>query len=292
MTREGKKDRERYYAQLLLDGLISYVRLEDLDPPDFWVRRGPEQDIALEVTEYHPADDDADGVQRCAVEQRWRASLWPLIDQARRTRPALRSVRVTVGFKDRSLPGRRDHHRLAAEMVELVNSVVPRLGAAGNQIAIHFAPRETVARIPAPHGGWQFLPEEDWPISSRWLSFVKLMPWAGFDWFPWSCPQVEAAFVGPSSAEFNRILESKAAKAQNYPLNGAPLWLLILCDLGSDLKSHIFPTDAVELSEVFRMAFGSQFQFGESPFAQVWLLSAFSGNKIRLHPRQPLPPQL
>jgi hypothetical protein len=92
------------------------------------------------------------------------------------------------------------------------------------------------------------------------------------------------AWLGPDVEEFKRILEGKAKLAQGYGLTETPLWLLVVCEVFGDLESHVFPqseADVVALAATLRE---TGFDFDGGPFAEVWLFSAFTDTRRRLHP--------
>ena len=81
-----------------------------------------------------------------------------------------------------------------------------------------------------------------------------------------------------------RILEGKAKKARDYDLAGAELWLLVVCETHGDVESHIFPQGEDSVAVLDAQIRETGFDFAMGPFAEVWLLSAFTGNQRRIQP--------
>ena len=131
---------------------------------------------------------------------------------------------------------------------------------------------------------YYFLPAEKWPLSSRHLTSLSVTRYPFKGDMPWNCQDVMCAWVGPDKNEFARILKDKARKAQNYDLTGAVLWLLIVCETHGDLESHVFSQGAEEATLLETTIRDTGFDLTNGPFAEVWLLSALSGNQRRLHP--------
>jgi hypothetical protein len=283
MTTKSQKEGEERYVKMLLDGLTEYTSIEASERPDFWVRRSTVPDLALEVTEYHPAAEGLQGIRRSAVEARWWKELGHFLDRERRARPALQEVKVHLGFKDPRLPKRGEHADFARELVRLVEAVAPHANAPTEDIEVEFAPRAAVAAVGSRLGDSMFLAAEDWPESSERLSLLLVSRWPGVMWPPWLCQDVAAAWLSPSVEELRRVLAGKAAKAQGYNLGGAPLWLLVVCEVLGDLQSHIFPGSELDLAQLVAALQATGFDFQKGPFNQVWLLSAFGGGRLPLH---------
>jgi hypothetical protein len=288
MSNQSKYEREERHAKRFLEGLMEYAAIERVAPPlpgheghDFWVRRHASPTIALEVTEYHP---DEHGVPRVQSESRWHQGLEPELERLRRARPNLQDVGVRVSFRDRRLPKRRDQSALAQEIVELVEQVAPALPNSGGEIAVIFLPKEMIDRVPAAAQGCVFMSREEWPGCCEHLSDISVRRWDIIVWPPWTCPQVMAAFVGFTGDELAEILRVKAAKAPGYELGGAPLWLVVVTDLGNDVRSHAFPTNDDDVRRLADAIRASGFDFASSVFEQVWLFSEFTGCKLCLHP--------
>jgi hypothetical protein len=289
MTRAAQKAEEKHYVRAFLEGLTDYTSVEAGERPDFMVRRTAGPDIALEVTEYHQDAEGLVGIPRSAVEARWWKELEPLLEVERRTRPALKDVIVHLQFNGPELPKKGLHRELARELARLVESVALHAGA--HDIEVVFAPRATIAVVGSWMGGCLFLAEEDWAEASKCLSMLRVSRRPGLTGLPWTCLNVAAAWVGASENEFRRILDGKAAKAQTYTLGGAPLWLLIVCEVHGDVQSHIFPRTDFDLAQLAVSIQATRFDFQHGPFSQVWLFSAFGGGRLRLHPPQePEPP--
>jgi hypothetical protein len=287
MTTEAKKQAEERYARMLLDGLCEYDSIErGPERPDLWVRRSPTPDIALEVTEYHPLADGWPGSPRREVESRWWDGLAPAIEQERRARPALQDVRVRIGFKDARLPRRRVHAPLAAELVRLVEVVVPELAALPADTNVVLLAREDLARVPARAGNILFRAAEDWSLVAEHVSFLRACRWFGLRWPPWGCPESEGAWPSPVVEQLRRDLQRKADAAKGYQLDGARLWLLLVSEVDGDLQSHIFPRTDDDMAGLRAAVEATGFDFQNGPFSEVWLLSAFSGGRLRLHPCQ------
>jgi hypothetical protein len=288
MSNQSKHEHEGRHAKRFLEGLMAYAALERPAAPrlgreghDFWVRRHGAPTIALELTEYHP---DEHGVRRIEIESRWHRGLEPELERLRRARPNLQHVGVRVGFRDRRLPQRRDQSALARELVELVERVAPALANYAADIDVVFLPREMIDRVPAAVQGCVFVPQEDWPRCCQHLSGISVRRRDIIVWPPWNCPQVMAAFVGFTGDELAEILRVKAAKAHGYELGDAPLWLLVVTDLGDDVRSHAFPTNDNDLRNLAAAIRASGFDFGASPFEEVWLYSEFTGARLCLYP--------
>jgi hypothetical protein len=288
MTTTKQKEGEERYVKAFLDGLVDYTSLEQGERPDFSVYRGEVPVIALEVTEYHPEAEGLAGIRRAAVEARWWLQLEPLLDRMRRKSPALRGVQVLLQFNTPEVPKKSYHAAFASEFVRLVETVANQ--AQVREAEVEFAPRATVAQLGSNWGDSVFMPAEEWPQASRHLSTLRVTRWPIDVWPPWQCLNVAAAWLGPSLEEFRRILDGKAEKAQGYDLRGAPLWLLIVTEVVGDLQSHIFPANEFELDQLLTTLRASGFDFENGPFREVWLVSAFGGGRLRLHPLATSPP--
>jgi hypothetical protein len=284
MQQDDKKATERRYAAAFLANRIHYRSIEDSENPDFWVRRDKESDFGLEVTEYHPTADEVRGIQRREIESRWHDSLELKLNSIRRTKPELRNVHVRLQFKDPRLPKKKEHDEIAAEFLRLLSNVVNTRIAAAPELNIDFASRVEAEQCNRFNTGWTFLPKEDWPNCSRHLSPVSMRELVGIDWPPWSCTQVEVAWITPQSDEFKRILAAKAAKARNYDMGDNPLWLLVVVDLLGDTKSHLAMSGEEDVKELFATIYRCGFDFENSPFSEVWLLSALFRWDLRVFP--------
>jgi hypothetical protein len=81
--------------------------------------------------------------------------------------------------------------------------------------------------------------------------------------------------------------EAKVRKAMRDPARfvpGVPTWLLIVSDVTNDLTSHLFPTSQEDKDKLFKLINDCNFDFGNSPFAEVWLYADFGKRKLRLYP--------
>lgn len=284
MTRSSKKAAERRYVEAFLAGLVDHEGVEDSECPDFWVRRPSEGPLALEVTEYHPAAESDPRVRRRAVEGRWRNELLPALDRARRSDSALMHVELDLHFKSPRLPPRADHAALASEIVRLARWLAQTFAADGCHLEISFVPHSLAARISGVKDGHFFAAQEHWPVAARhvnWLRFADSRP---LKWPPWHCPAVDTAWLAVCPSELRSLLNTKAARAARFLLGGAPLWLLIVSDLPTDLQSEIFPTQPHDIAELRAAVRESAFDFSGGPFSEVWLMSAASGNRWCLHP--------
>jgi hypothetical protein len=137
--------------------------------------------------------------------------------------------------------------------------------------------------LPAGCPGEVFMPEEDWKIASA-VTSLNVSRHTGVSVPRWHCQNAATAWLGPDVDEFCRILQGKRKKAQKYNLSGAPLWLLVVCAMGGDLQSHIFPTNVEERTRFGEAVRQTGFDFAAGPFAEVWLLSAQGEGRIRLYP--------
>jgi hypothetical protein len=284
MTTESKKQAEERYVKMLLDGVTEYTSIEAGEKPDFRVRRPGALEIAIEVTEYHPAAEGLEGVRRSAVEARWWKELAPALDRERQTKPTLQDVQVLLGFSGRTPPTRGKHKLLATELARLIEQVAERL-VPGQEVEVTFLPANLIATMGGPWDDADFwAAEEEWPQLSKELSSLYVSRWPG-ERPNWRCQDVGTAWSAAEVEEFRRILEGKTAKAQHYDLGGAPLWLLIVCEVFGDLQSHIFPRTDADVAQLHAALEQTGFDFQGGPFSEVWLLSEFANCRLRLHPR-------
>jgi hypothetical protein len=165
-----------------------------------------------------------------------------------------------------------------------VEDVAGQLAHPGQEVEVEFLPRHTIAALGSRLENTLFLATEDWPQASKDVSLLHVSRWPGVTWPTWQCQDVATAWLGPDVEELRRVLEGKRAKAQHYDLGGAPLWLLIVSEVQGDLQSHIFPRNENDLAQLLDVLRQTGFRFEDGPFAEVWLLSAFSGGRLRLHP--------
>jgi hypothetical protein len=284
MTRASQKEAERRHVERFVAGFLDGVSVEPSERPDFWLRRTGQPGIGLEVTEYHPAAQRAPEVRRKEIESRWRQELWAELDRAGRARPSLHGLQVFLEFKNPRLPRRADQAGLAEELLRLVESLVPVLSER-REVKVSFVPRQKLANCPLPPGfEWTFLPEEDWPRAAEHIDWLSVTHYGLPFWLPWHCPSVDAAFVGPEPDEFSRIMEGKARKAAGYSPGDSPLWLLVICDTVGDVQSNIYPSFQGDWERLLSAVRATGFDFGASPFQEVWLFSATTGGRARLHP--------
>jgi hypothetical protein len=288
MTTAAQKEKERGQVEAFAAAALANVTsIDPSEKPDFWLRRDGATDVALEITEYHPAAHglEVEGVRRSEIESRWFSEFWPALDAKRRKRPLLRHAQAYVHFKDPRLPKRRDHDPLVSELVGLVEFLASQQSTCPRRsICAAFAPGTTQLKFPCSK--WVILPAESWPRSHSHLSCVEVESFSGIEWPQWLCPALTGAFVGPSVDEFKRIFEGKTAEAKSYQLGGAPLWLLVVCDLVPDVQSHVFPRSEDNLARLTAAIQATGVSLVESPFAEVWLFSQFSQASLRLFPRE------
>jgi hypothetical protein len=109
-------------------------------------------------------------------------------------------------------------------------------------------------------------------------------------WPRWTCPQTDAGYTQITAGRFRRIFDDKDSKVreacqdiQRFP-PGVHLWLVIVSDMPTDLTSHLFPTNEEDREELFRAMHESGYEFSTSAFAEIWLYSEFSGEKLQLFP--------
>jgi hypothetical protein len=275
MTTEAKKKTETRHVKAFLDGLVEYVALDPCEQPDFWVRLPTPPDIALEVVEYHPNTDG--DIRRTQVEAIWWKNLEPLIIQKS---AHIMDVSVHLSLNEKCLPTQRKCEAMASDLVRLVETVIgnPNFCNAGTMVVFV---RNATQAPGCP--GEIYLPEENWKIASILTSLtVSRHPDVPIPF--WHCQNAATAFLGPDEDEFCRIFESKRERALKYSLGMAPLWLLVVCATGSDLQSHIFPTNPADRERLAEVVRQTGFDFAAGPFTEVWLLSAQGAGRIRLYP--------
>ena len=285
MTTELQKKIERGYVDQFRKAHPNWFEIVEGEKPDFRVRRASGGDIGLEVVEYHADSQAVPGQKRVASEARWWKGLWPLLEQERQCLVDLRGVGVHLRFNDTRIPEKRDQQAFACELLQVIR-VAAAQGVPGRPADVVFAPQATIEEASRLMPEYYFLPEEKWPLTSKNLSSLSVSRWPINAWVPWHCLNVIGAWVGPDKNEFARILEGKAKKAQDYDLVGAELWLLVVCETHGDLESHIFLQTEDDVAVLETMIRETGFDFAMGPFAEVWLLSAFTGNQRRIHPAQ------
>jgi hypothetical protein len=219
--------------------------------------------------------------------------LWPKVDELRRNQVTLQGIYGFVVFSDNKLPPlrRQEADQFADELVTLAAQISQALGAAG-ELKISFLPRADLERLPFTLPGLRLFPNEDWPLIPQHLGAVTFTRIPD-RWPRWACPQTDAGYTQMQSGRFRRIFDEKDLKAreasqdvQRFP-PGVPLWLVIVSDLMNDLTSHLFPTNREDTQELFRSMRESRYDFSSSAFAEIWLYSEFSHQKLRLFPAPP-----
>src|SRR5262249_45448868 len=153
--------------------------------------------IGLEVTEYHPAPDNAGRCSRVELESRWWKSLELLLERERRARPSLRGVKVHLSFKDPRLPRGKDHPALARQLVGVIEAAATHPNSASHHISVDFASRDVIARLDAYMDDATFLPIEDWPLAVKHLAWLTITRWPSVEWPPMHCQDVATAWIGP-----------------------------------------------------------------------------------------------
>jgi hypothetical protein len=278
-----KKAIEREYVEAMLAGLVGCSAIQECEKPDFWIRRLQPPDLAIEVTEYHPTADEAEGIRRVEIESRWRTFQLKL-DSLRQQNPSLRGIELRIHFNDPRLPKQKVLDDLAIELIDMVADLVGNATPLPPEINVCFQEASFISKYGQVFSDYMFLSSERWPLCSRCLSTISMHVRDMLVWPPWWCPQLSMAWIGPSQAEFDRILSQKAEKAVAYDLRKFPLWLLVVCDLIGDPKSHLSLTYQDDIAELFKAIQGYGFDLATGPFNQVWLFSAFTRQRIRLHP--------
>jgi hypothetical protein len=282
MTTERQKKSERRYVDQFGKGHADWLEIVEGEKPDFRIQRASGGDIGLEVVEYHADSQDVPGQKRVAVEARWWNQLWPALDKERRSMDSLRGVGVHLGFNKARMPQKRDHEALVRELLQIAEIAAPV--DANIAVEVEFRPLTTIEQAIRFMPDCHFLAAEGFPLASESLSHLSVTSWPIDGWPPWVCSNAASAWLGADESEFARILESKAKKSQNYDLVGAELWLLVVCETFGDLESHIFPKSEEDVAALEETIRETGFDFATSPFAQVWLLSAFTGSHRRIHP--------
>jgi hypothetical protein len=283
MTTELQKKTERGYVDLFRKVHLSWSEIVEGEKPDFRIRRTSGGDIGLEVVEYHADSQDVPGQKRVAIEARWWKELWPRLEQERQTLENLRGVGVNLHFNEARIPDRRHHEAFTRELMEVIQLAAVR-AVLGRPADVVFGPQATIEEASRLVPEYYFLPEEKWSLASKNVSSLSVSRWRINAWVPWNCLNVMGAWVGPDKNKFARILKGKAKKAQDYDLATAEFWLLVVCETHGDVESHIFPQgeDSVAVLEAKIRETG--FDFAMGPFAEVWLLSAFTGSQRRIYP--------
>ena len=136
-----------------------------------------------------------------------------------------RDVGDTV-FNDARIPDKRDHQALARELMQVIQLAAAR-AVPGRPADVVFGPQATIEKATHLVPDYHFLPEEKWPLTSKYVSSLSVSRWPIDAWMPWNCLNVMGAWVGADKNEFARILEGKAKKARDYDLAGVELWLVV-----------------------------------------------------------------
>jgi hypothetical protein len=297
MTRASQTAKERHHTESFFHSLF---RGEDADlvfecpappAPDVLVKgvRVAEvagagaNGVAVEHTEYHPAAWGRESYPRSEVDSRWQNEMLPAIEAARCANPTIKSIAASLDFKDIRLPKKRDHRAIAADLVRVVEAMVPRIPV-DRFVKLCFASRDVLAGIPQQAGDWTFLPSEDFPLAAEHFDWVRLESYHDEEWPLWTCPRMLGGWNAPSANEFSGILEAKAQEAKKYDTQGWPLWLLIVAELTNDQESHVFPRGQDYLLYLREQISATGFDFATGPFQQVWLFSEFTEGMVRLYP--------
>lgn len=254
------------------------------DPPDIRVWHNSLPILNLEVTEYHVDREQV------ATNSRWRERLWPKVDVLRRKDCSLRDILGFVVFSDSTLPAlnKREDEQLADELVRIAKHVGSMLGDS-EELKISFSLRTVVASYPVISPGWIFFPSDEWPLCSQHIAAVTFSRIA-CGWHRWTCPQVDAGWTQITTEKFRSIFDEKEAKVRKachdvsrFPL-GVPTWLVIVCDLFNDLTTHLYPGSEADREELFQAIQQCNYDFAQSPFAEVWLYAEFAHSKLRIFP--------
>jgi hypothetical protein len=281
---------------------VKYRDLEPSEEPDFWLTLIDGRRIAVELTEYRPREPMHGRSTRSDVEARWYRGLWRCIDRLRQQKPSLKHPGARLRFRDPELPRKSTHAQIAEGVVELVETVAAQHAFDEGDFQIGFMPEAVMPKwgapacellpgrrcycIPGPatlgtSGSQLYLAQEEWPQLSPILASIDVHC-TPFAWPPWNCPDIQGAWIEPSGREFRAVLRAKQEKARKYPLSGAPLWLLIVCDVPGDLSSHIFPENGGDQARLRQAIADSDFIFDASPFGEVWLFSQFCSSTLSI----------
>jgi len=278
-----KKINEKNQLEMFLKGIVNYSSIKENERPDWWVycTNGPE--FAVEITEYHPFDLMSPHRKRKEIEVCWYKNLWPTLDKVRRIRDSLKYIHANLYFKNKILPPKKNHKRIAKMLIELIAELTPKLSSIGKEIEINFLPRDLLNAFPQNEKIIR-LAREDWSLLDDYFPRICINRYEVL-WPPWDCPQASMSFVSPSSDEFNRILKNKSLKAKGYKLHNKPLWLLIVCGVQYDTTSQIFLFNLEYKEKLFKVIEDTKFNFDKSPFNEIWLLQQSDSEKLRLYPR-------
>jgi hypothetical protein len=103
-------------------------------------------------------------------------------------------------------------------------------------------------------------------------------------WSDWSSWKHNTSWNAPSARQFRRIFDKKAEKAKAYNLQGARLWLVVVCGVSGDLSSHVFPTLPEDIDNLRLCIASCGFDLESSPFSEVWLFSWLALQRMQLYP--------
>lgn len=282
MTRKSQKVLEAHYVERFFGSRGETVALVEAEPPDFWIQRTDELRLGLEVTEYHPRAEQQLSATRAEIEGRWRRDLAPLFRQEQEKRPVLHNIVVKLGFSDSRLPRKREQQVLVEELIRLLEVLAIQPISSGRLQKIGFSPAVSLQIARPSCAEWTSFAREAWPVCAQHLKWLSVQSLPGIGLYPICCPDLDGAWCDPDEEEVGHILNGKTSKARKYDLQGAPLWLLIVCDLPADLQSCVFPLDGRDYREWLNVIAQTGFDLANSPFAEVWLLSASTGSSIRL----------
>ena len=133
--------------------------------------------------------------------RRWWKGLWPLLEQERQTLVGLRGVGVHLQFNEARIPDKRDHQALARELMQVIQLAAAR-AVPGRPADVVFGPQATIEKATHLVPDYHFLPEEKWPLASKYVSSLSVSRWPIDAWVPWNCLNVMGAWVGPDKNEF------------------------------------------------------------------------------------------
>ena len=288
MPRETKADREKRQVEGFLRNLLAYDDVESMennDPPDVRVRQGGRVILNLEVTEYHADPEEV------AANSKWNVRLLPKIDELRKQDASLKDIYALVAFSGGEVPrlSKEDNDSLAEELVRLAGEVGSTL-ADSESLKISCLPRAFCLSHPVISPGWRRFPSEDWPLCARHIGSVAFSRFS-HGWHRWMCPHTDAGWTRQTSDKFLGIFSEKEAKVRRALhdaarfIPGVPTWLLIVSDVSNDMTSHLFPTNQEDREELFRLIDACNYDFANSPYAEVWLYAEFGQSKLRIFPR-------
>jgi hypothetical protein len=129
------------------------------------------------------------------------------------------------------------------------------------------------------------LATEDWPLSSSLLTHIGVVSAPGLRGIQWQCLNASWKWVHPKVQEFIEIIRIKSEKAKSYTIGNSPLWLLVVCDSMPDVASHVHPIIGEDVDSFTANLKDGGLDFNATPFEEIYLLSAFSGSRLRLFQR-------